>query len=205
MDQSLNHIQQVYFIGIGGIGMSALALWFYFQNKQIAGYDKNFTEITDELSNKGIIIHSEDEISYIPEIFLKNKKNTLIVYTPAIPKEHKQLSFFVKNKYWILKRAQVLGLITKNKITIAVAGTHGKTTTCAIISHIIYKSNLNFTTLLGGISSNFNTNFITNRKSKSPEIIIIEADEYDRSFLNLTPDIAIITSIESDHLDIYRK
>ncbi len=202
MKKSLAHIKQVYFIGIGGIGMSALALWFKYHKYRVAGYDKIPSSITDQLLEKNITIHFQDNVNLIPTRYLSEKESTLIIYTPAIAKEHEELNFFIENNYWILKRAQVLGLITKEKFTIAVAGTHGKTTTSSMIAHILIEAGFNCTAFVGGIPRNFNTNLLV-RESKNRQVVVIEADEYDRSFLKLNPDIAIIIAIEADHLDIY--
>ena len=188
----------VYFIGIGGIGMSALARYFHANKKQVAGYDKTQTEITDSLVALGIDIHFEDNIERIDSIFL-NPKKTLVVYTPAIPKNHSELNYFQTNNFKILKRSEVLGLITENTFCLAVAGTHGKTTTTSILGHLMNECNVPVTAFLGGISENYNSNLILN----GTEVSVVEADEFDRSFLTLSPDLACITSMDADHLDIY--
>lgn len=195
---NLNSIHNIYFIGIGGIGMSALARYFVACNKHVAGYDRTQTEITNKLDKLGIKIHFEDSVSNIETHFL-NPKNTLIVYTPAIPKSHKELSYFVNNDFQVLKRSQVLGLITKNKTCIAIAGTHGKTTTTSILGHLLKECNVEVTAFLGGISENYNSNLIL----QGNKVFVVEADEFDRSFLTLSPDYACITSMDADHLDIY--
>lgn len=194
----LEKYKNIYFLGIGGIGMSSLALYFIDKQKSVGGYDKVKSSITKQLSLKGSVINYEDSKANIPNNFL-NKEETLVVYTPAIPKSNKQFVFFRQSSFKILKRSELLGILSKNKFCIAVAGTHGKTTTASILSHILLENNIKFTSFIGGISENYNTNFIQN----GDEIILVEADEFDRSFLTLYPDIACITSIDPDHLDIY--
>ena len=188
----------VYFIGIGGIGMSALAKYFHANKKYVAGYDKTSTEITDSLVALGIDIHFEDAVKHIPSSFL-NADETLVVYTPAIHSGHTELEYFRSNGYQVLKRSQVLGLITEHTFCLAVAGTHGKTTTTSILGHLMYECNVPVTAFLGGISENYNSNLII----KGTEVTVVEADEFDRSFLTLSPDMACITSMDADHLDIY--
>ncbi|ULC60394.1 UDP-N-acetylmuramate--L-alanine ligase [Flaviramulus sp. BrNp1-15] len=195
---NLNSIHNIYFIGIGGIGMSALARYFHANKKHIAGYDKTQTELTDSLENLGIKVHFEDAVSNIETKFL-NLENTLIVYTPAIPQAHKELAYFKNNGFNILKRSQILGLITENTFCLAVAGTHGKTTTTSILGHLMNECNVPLTAFLGGISENYNSNLILN----GTDVSVVEADEFDRSFLTLSPDMACITSMDADHLDIY--
>ena len=197
---NLDEIHRVYFIGIGGIGMSAIARYFCANGKQVAGYDKTPSAITESLIELGAEIHFEDSISLIPEAF-KNKENALVVYTPAVPKGHKELSFFLDTDFITIKRAQVLGEITKNTFCLGVAGTHGKTTTSAILGHIMKVCGTEATSFLGGITENYNSNLILG----SDKISVVEADEFDRSFLQLSPDIACVTSMDSDHLDIYGK
>lgn len=194
----LENYKHIYFLGIGGIGMSSLALYVLNENKVVGGYDKVKSEITDTLINQGATINFNDEFKIIPKSFL-DKENTLIVYTPAIPLSNKQFVFFKKSGFTIIKRSELLGEISRDKFCIAIAGTHGKTTTSSILSHILFDNNLNFTSFVGGISENYNTNFIQNGN----EIILVEADEFDRSFLTLNPNIACVTSIDADHLDIY--
>tara|TARA_R110001632_G_scaffold18712_24_gene57743 strand:+ start:4194 stop:5540 length:1347 start_codon:yes stop_codon:yes gene_type:complete len=193
---NLKEIHNVYFVGIGGIGMSALARYFCKTGKQVAGYDKTPTKITADLEKLGIQIHFDDSIESIPEIYT-NKTNTLVVFTPAIPKNHSGLNSFISGGFQVLKRAEVLGLITKNTFCFAVAGTHGKTTTSSILGHIMQPYNA--TSFLGGISENYHSNLILG----GDEISVVEADEFDRSFLQLSPNIACITSMDADHLDIY--
>ncbi len=200
MNRDLKDIQNIYFIGIGGIGMSALARYFNFLGKNVAGYDKTETQITIGLEELGVRIHFEDDINAIPELFL-NVEKTLIIYTPAIPKEHKELNYFIGQGFSIKKRAEVLGVITKETYTLAVAGTHGKTTTTAILAHLLKESGVKVTAFLGGISENYNSNLLL----EGNEVVVVEADEFDRSFLQLYPDIAAITSMDADHLDIYEK
>lgn len=192
----IKEIHNVYFIGIGGIGMSALARYFSKIGKHVAGYDKTITEITSNLQKNGIQIHFNDSVVSIPKKF-QNKKNTLVVFTPAVSSDHSELNFFIEQGFQIMKRAEVLGLITKNTFCFAVAGTHGKTTTSAILGHVMqpYKA----TSFLGGISENYHSNLIFGAE----EISVVEADEFDQSFLQLSPNIACITSMDADHLDVY--
>jgi len=194
----LENIHNVYFIGIGGIGMSAIANYFNCNGKNVAGFDKTSTEITNSLQNAGVQIRFEDSVELIPNEF-KNNKNTLVVYTPAIPKNNSELEYFKRNNFKVLKRSEILGEITKNTFCFAVAGTHGKTTTSAILGHVLKESHVNATSFLGGISENYNSNLILG----GSEISVVEADEFDRSFLKLYPTIACITSMDADHLDIY--
>ena len=193
---NLNAIHKVYFIGIGGIGMSAIAHYFASNGKQVAGYDKTPSQITRALEVKGIEIHFEDALDKIPISFFK-KEETLIVYTPAIPENHVELNYFIEHNFIVLKRAEILGMITETTFCLAVAGTHGKTTTSSILGHIM--AQVGATSFLGGIAENYNSNLILG----DDNISVVEADEYDRSFLQLSPDIACITSMDADHLDIY--
>ncbi len=194
---NLNQIQNVYFIGIGGIGMSALARYFKAIGKNVAGYDKTETELTKELNQLGIAIHFEDKIDLIPKDYYV--ENTLVIITPAVPKTHSQWNYFLERDYELKKRSEVLGIITKDTFCFAVAGTHGKTTTSSILGHILYESGADVTAFIGGIVENYNSNLIGNGKT----ITVVEADEFDRSFLHLHPDIACVTSMDADHLDIY--
>lgn len=194
----LKNIHNVYFIGIGGIGMSALARYFHEIGKNVAGYDKTPTNITSTLSELGIDIHFKDDVTLINES-LKNKNNTLVVYTPAVQVSHEELVYFKLNDFIIKKRAEVLGLITENTFCFAVAGTHGKTTTSSILGHLLKVCNADMTAFLGGITENYHSNLIVN----GSKISVVEADEFDRSFLQLSPDVACITSMDADHLDIY--
>lgn len=195
---NLNTVHNVYFIGIGGIGMSALARYFFANKKSVAGYDKTQTEITRGLIGLGIDVHFEDSISSIKPEFL-NPENTLIVYTPAVPKNHEELSYFRLNDFNVLKRSEVLGVITENTFCFAIAGTHGKTTTTSILGYLMDQCNVPVTAFLGGISENYNSNLILN----GTDVSVVEADEFDRSFLTLSPNMACITSMDADHLDIY--
>ena len=178
--------------------MSALARYFKMQGKAVFGYDKTSTDLTDELISEGISVTFVDAISEIQKDVIL-KENTLIVYTPAIPKGNKILNYFFDENFEIVKRAQLLGEVSKNTLCLAVAGTHGKTTTSAILGHLLAECNMPVTAFLGGIAENYNSNFIY----KGSEITVVEADEFDRSFLQLRPDIACITSMDADHLDIY--
>ncbi|WP_306353730.1 UDP-N-acetylmuramate--L-alanine ligase [Flavobacterium sp. '19STA2R22 D10 B1'] len=194
---NLNQIHNVYFIGIGGIGMSALARYFKNMGKQVAGYDKTPTTLTRELTESGITIHYEDNIDLIPADFYI--ENTLVIITPAVPKAHAEWNYFIERDFEIKKRAEVLGIITKDTFCFAVAGTHGKTTTSSILGHILYESGVDVTAFMGGIVENYNSNLIGDGKT----VTVVEADEFDRSFLHLHPNIACITSMDADHLDIY--
>ncbi|HPD95527.1 MAG TPA: UDP-N-acetylmuramate--L-alanine ligase [Tenuifilaceae bacterium] len=191
---------RIYFIGIGGIGMSALARYFLLHNRQVAGYDKTPSGITANLTNEGAEIHYSDDITLVPDYF-KNSSETLVVYTPAIPSNHSELNYFITNNFRVVKRAQALGVIASVKQTIAVAGTHGKTTTTTLLTHLLANSSVGCDAFLGGISRNFNSNLVLSNKGNN--LLVVEADEYDRSFLSLNPTLAIITSVDADHLDIY--
>ena len=195
---NLKDIHNIYFIGIGGIGMSALARYFHANNKHVVGYDKTQSEITSSLMELGVDIHFSDSIGNIKSEFLKIE-NTLVVYTPEIPKNHEELIYFQNNGFNVLKRSQVLGIITENTFCLAVAGTHGKTTTTSILGHLMNVCDIPLTAFLGGISENYNSNLILN----GTEVSVVEADEFDRSFLTLSPDFACITSMDADHLDVY--
>ncbi|WP_179318072.1 UDP-N-acetylmuramate--L-alanine ligase [Winogradskyella helgolandensis] len=195
---NFNNLNNVYFIGIGGIGMSAIARYFVANGMHVAGYDKTPTDITNSLEDLGVEIHFEDNIEKVSSLFL-NPENTLVVYTPAIPKGHSEFDYFKANNFNVLKRSSVLGEITKQTICLAVAGTHGKTTTTSILGHLLNECNAPVTAFLGGISENYNSNLIIN----GTDVTVVEADEFDRSFLTLSPDLACITSMDADHLDIY--
>lgn len=210
----MKNITHIYFLGIGGIGMSALARYFNAMGKSVSGYDKTPTKLTDELIAEGIDIHFEDNVDLIGEgfrsQFLDMKSKILIVYTPAVPKHHSEYVFFNSNGFNIKKRAEVLGLITESSRTVAIAGTHGKTTTSSLVAHILKVAGLDPSAFLGGITQNYKTNLLlsanlkgNNEKSVSDNLIVVEADEYDRSFLTLHPEIGVITSVDADHLDIY--
>jgi UDP-N-acetylmuramate--alanine ligase len=189
----LENIKKVFFLGIGGIGMSAIARYFLMQKCEVFGYDKTSTVLTDELVEEGMKIHFDDNINNIPENI------DLVIYTPAIPKNNKEYNFILNQKMPMFKRSQVLGLLSKSLKTIAIAGTHGKTTTSTITAHLLREGGIDCTAFLGGISKNFDSNFVYG----TSEYVVVEADEYDRSFLQLYPTYAGILSMDADHLDIY--
>lgn len=189
---NLNNIQRIYFLGIGGIGMSALARYFNLHGKTVSGYDKTPTSLTSELQKEGINITFEDSLQTL------DTNAELVIFTPAIPKDHLQYNWYLKNNYTVLKRAQILGLAANSMFNISVAGSHGKTSTSSIVAHILKTANKSVAAFLGGICINFNSNFLDGN-----EYAVAEADEFDRSFLNLEPNIALITSVDTDHLDIY--
>lgn len=193
-----------YFLGVGGIGMSALARYFNHYKKKIIGYDKTSTALTTQLEEEGISCHFKEEVGLLKDILqLFKKEEVLIVYTPAVPKEHAEYQYLLENNYIILKRSQVLGEITKQFKTIAIAGTHGKTTTTTLVTHLLKSAGINCFSFMGGISKNYNTNLLLGEITDKETYIVVEADEYDRSFLTLHPQIAVITSVDADHLDIY--
>ena len=192
-------MNSVYFIGAGGIGMSAIARYYIKQGKFVAGYDKTPSKLTDQLIREGMHIHFEDNVNLIPEE-CRNAKDTLVIYTPAIPDTHTEFQYFTKQGFDIQKRAQVLGTLTKEHKGLCVAGTHGKTTTSTMCAHIMHNSHLDCNAFLGGISKNYGTNYILSDKS---DYVVIEADEFDRSFHWLRPWMSVITSSDPDHLDIY--
>ncbi|MFT3933277.1 MAG: UDP-N-acetylmuramate--L-alanine ligase [Chitinophagaceae bacterium] len=189
----LDEIKKIYFIGIGGIGMSALARYFLSRGCKVSGYDKTSTALTKKLEEEGMAIHYTDDVSLAP------KDVELVVYTPAIPKDHQEMNWYKANGFELAKRSEVLGIISKSSFNICVGGTHGKTTTTTMIAHLLRDTGYGCNAFLGGISVNYNTNFWSNERN----VCVIEADEYDRSFLQLSPDIAIISSMDPDHLDIY--
>lgn len=191
--KNLKDLKKIYFIGIGGIGMSALARYFKAEGAEVSGYDKTPTALTAELQNEGIAVTFEDEPGQYP------KEVDLVVYTPAIPKDHKGFNFYKDGGYELKKRSEVLGLLSANKFTIAVAGSHGKTTVSAMIAHILTHSGFGCSAFLGGIAVNYNSNYIQG----SNDVLVIEADEFDRSFHRLAPDMAVITAVDTDHLDVY--
>lgn len=195
----LSKINRVYFVGIGGIGMSALARYFAKRGCVVCGYDKTRTNLTITLENEGILISYLDEESVIPVCFAENHPDTLVVYTPAIPKNSNILNHFKNNGFNPKKRSEVLGIISKGMYCIAVAGTHGKTTTSSMLAHLLKDTGFDCTAFLGGITSNYNSNVLFGKNN----VVVIEADEYDRSFLTLHPDVAVVTSMDADHLDIY--
>ena len=190
---NINTIHKIYFIGIGGIGMSALARYFLFHGKEVSGYDKTETALTKELIKEGIPVHYEDNVDLAP------KDAELVVYTPAIPHDHSELAYYKAHDYFIFKRSDVLGMVTSSSFNICVAGTHGKTTVSTMIAHVLRNSDFGCNAFLGGIAVNYNTNFWRHQRN----VCVVEADEYDRSFLKLNPDVAVITSMDPDHLDIY--
>ena len=195
----IKDIKAVYLVGAGGIGMSAIARYFLSKKLVVAGYDKTPSNLTHELEKEGMLIHYEENVDLIPEA-CKDAKNTLVVYTPAIPAEHKELVYFRENGFTIEKRAQVLGTLTRTHKGLCVAGTHGKTSTSTMCAHIMHQSHLDCNAFLGGISKNYGTNYILSDKS---DFVVIEADEFDRSFHWLRPWMSVITSTDPDHLDIY--
>ena len=195
----LKEIRAVYFLGAGGIGMSALVRFFLKQGMFVAGYDRTPSELTSKLVEEGALLHFEENTELIPEI-CRNASHTLVIYTPAIPSDHKEWAMFRDNGFTIKKRAEVLGLITKDMLGICAAGTHGKTTTSTMTAHLLKQSHVDCNAFLGGISKNYGSNLILADKSN---YVVIEADEYDRSFLHLEPYVAAITSADPDHLDIY--
>ena len=196
---NINTIKSVYFIGAGGIGMSALVRYFLSKGKEVAGYDRTQSELTEELIKEGANIHYKENISLIPDS-CKIKKDTLVIFTPAIPQTHKEFTYFKENGFEILKRAQVLGMITTTEKGLCVAGTHGKTTTSTLTAHLLHQSHIGCNAFLGGISKNYKTNLLL---SETSNYVVIEADEFDRSFHWLTPFATVITATDSDHLDIY--
>lgn len=195
----IEDIKSVYLIGIGGIGMSALARYFKSLGKAVGGYDRTATILTGELQAEGIDVHYTDDVSAVASCF-KDKGTTLVVYTPAIPANHSEYAFFIKGGFTVMKRAEVLGLITRSRDGICVAGTHGKTTTSGLVAHILRSSSVGCSAFLGGITNNYNTNYWSHAESP---YVVVEADEFDRSFLHLSPHLALITSMDADHLDIY--
>ena len=195
----LKDIKSVYFLGAGGIGMSALVRYFLSEGKFVAGYDRTPSDLTDKLIEEGAVLHFEENLELIPEE-CKDPDTTLVVYTPAIPADHKEWELFGNGRFTVKKRAEVLGIITKGKLGVCAAGTHGKTTTSTMTAHLMHSSHVDCAAFLGGISKNYKSNLILTDKS---DYVVIEADEYDRSFLHLEPYIATITSADPDHLDIY--
>ena len=189
----LNDIKAVYFIGVGGIGMSALARYFNEKGVKVSGYDKTVTPLTTQLEEEGIEVHYKDDVEIIP------KDVQLVVYTPAIPKEHQGYQFYLQNRYSVVKRSDVLQIITQSSLNICVAGTHGKTTISTITGHLLRHTGFGCNAFLGGIAVNYNSNFW----SSDNNVCVVEADEYDRSFHKLSPDVAVITAMDADHLDIY--
>ena len=195
----IDTLQSIYFIGAGGIGMSALERYFLSRGKVVAGYDRTPSELTAHLVAEGAQIHFEENVELIPEA-CKNPETTMVVYTPAVPATHKELRYFVEHGFEIHKRAQVLGAITRSSRGLCVAGTHGKTTTSTMTAHLLHQSHVGCTAFLGGISQNYGTNLLLSRES---DLVVIEADEFDRSFHHLSPYMAVVTATDPDHLDIY--
>lgn len=197
---NIAEIKSVYFVGIGGIGMSAIARWFKQRGVKVAGYDKVKTPLTTELEHEDIWIHYEDKLSDVPKMFLE-PENTLIIYTPAIPASHGELTHFMKKKFEVKKRSEVLGIISKGHYCIAVGGTHGKTTTSSMVAHILNQTQKGCSAFIGGIMTNYETNLLVG-SADAP--VVVEADEFDRSFHRLSPNYAVVTSVDPDHLDIYQ-
>ena len=196
----MTEIKAVYFVGIGGIGMSAIARYFLSRGMVVAGYDKTPSDLTEQLRQEGALVHYEDNVALIPDECL-DKESTLVVYTPAIhPSEHSELAFFLQQGFEVQKRAQVLGTLTRSLKGLCVAGTHGKTTTSSMTAHLLHQSHVDCNAFLGGITKNYGTNYILSDKSP---FVVIEADEFDRSFHHLTPYASVITATDADHLDIY--
>ncbi|HZI26476.1 MAG TPA: UDP-N-acetylmuramate--L-alanine ligase [Chryseolinea sp.] len=199
----LEDYDNIYFLGIGGIGMSALGRWFLKKGLTVSGYDRTSTTLTTELQREGMSIHFEDSVSNIPSEVREQKDRTLVIFTPAIPKNHLEYNHLKDSGYTILKRSEVLGLITKGYKTIAVAGTHGKTTTSSMVAHILKVAGKDMVGFLGGITTNYSSNLVMHGEVNKNTLVVVEADEFDRSFLRLFPEVAIVTSADADHLDIY--
>ncbi|QOI97490.1 MAG: UDP-N-acetylmuramate--L-alanine ligase [Flammeovirgaceae bacterium] len=199
----LENYHNVYFLGIGGIGMSAIARWFLKKGLRVSGYDRTPTSLTAELQQEGMHIHFEDGVENIPSEVRTQKENTLVVFTPAIPKDHAEFNYLKAQGYTIMKRSEVLGLLTRNYKTIAVAGTHGKTTTSSMIAHILKAARANMVGFLGGITTNYESNLVMEGEINANTLVVVEADEFDRSFLRLFPHTGVVTSADADHLDIY--
>jgi len=191
---NLKTVKNIYFLGIGGIGMSALARYFNFEGKLIAGYDRTPSPLTRNLESEGIIIHYDDSVEMIP------KETELVIYTPAIPAENTEFQYLKNSNIPMMKRSEILGAISEDYFTIAIAGTHGKTTITSMVAHILKHNGVAVNAFIGGIANNYNSNLVL---SKNAEVMVVEADEFDRSFLTLHPDLAIISSMDADHLDIY--
>ena len=200
----MDNTKHIYFLGIGGIGMSALARYFHNAGYKVCGYDKTRTVLTGKLEDEGIEISFNDEVASIPAHFLENKENALVVYTPAIPKDNVIYNYFLEKGFTLKKRAEVLGIVTAQTENLSVAGTHGKTTTSCIVATILQYSDKQFSAFLGGISTNLGSNYFY-QKGDSQHLSITEADEFDRSFLHLKPNYSVLTSTDADHLDIYGK
>lgn len=197
---NVNQLHTIYFLGVGGIGMSALARYFLAQGCKVSGYDKTKTKLTEQLCAEGVAIHYEEDENKIPVEIFHQINQAIVVYTPAIPKNHKEWLFLQEKNIKCYKRSEILGFISQKYFTIAVAGTHGKTTTSSMIAHVLNQSGVKCNAFLGGISLNFNSNLLLHPEA---EMVVVEADEFDRSFLTLTPNIAVVTSLDADHLDVY--
>ncbi|HTF17161.1 MAG TPA: Mur ligase family protein, partial [Chryseolinea sp.] len=200
---TLNQYDNIYFLGIGGIGMSALARWFMKKGLRVSGYDRTATALTRELENEGMAVHYDDQVELIPREVIDQPAKTLVIFTPAIPKDHKEHAYLNEHGYTIIKRSEALGLLTKDHFTVAIAGTHGKTTTSSMVAHILYVAGRNMVGFLGGITANYGTNLVMQGDVTKDTLVVVEADEFDRSFLRLFPSIAVVTSADADHLDIY--
>ncbi|MDQ2656085.1 MAG: UDP-N-acetylmuramate--L-alanine ligase [Bacteroidota bacterium] len=200
---TLAKYDSIYFLGIGGIGMSALARWFLRQGLRVAGYDRTATTLTAALEKEGMEVHYQDNVEAIPAKVRDNPEKTLVVFTPAIPNDHREHAYLKEKGFTIMKRSEVLGVISRDYVTIAVAGTHGKTTTSSMVAHLLKTANKSMVAFLGGITTNYESNLVMNGKVSKDTIAVAEADEFDRSFLRLFPRIAIVTSADADHLDIY--
>ena len=196
---NINDIKNIYFIGAGGIGMSALIRYFLEKGKRMAGYDRSPSALTDQLTKEGVSIHYTDDVSLIPDEY-KDRNKTWVIYTPAVPTSHQELTWFRDSGYRLMKRSEVLGMITASMRSLCVAGTHGKTTTSSMTAHLLKQSRIDCNAFLGGILKNYNSNRMYSVHS---DLVVVEADEYDRSFHALTPYMAVITSVDPDHLDIY--
>lgn len=199
----LAQYHHIYFLGIGGIGMSALARWFMHKGVQVSGYDRTPTALTSRLTEEGMSIHFEDSVDLIPSVVRDNPSQTLVIYTPAIPSDHREHAYLRDNGFTIMKRSEVLGLISKDYNTVAVAGTHGKTTTSSMVAHLLKSAGKDMVAFLGGLTANYNSNLVMHGEQGGGTIAVAEADEFDRSFLRLHPKVAIVTSADPDHLDIY--
>ena len=201
---SFEGIHNAYFLGIGGIGMSALARWFQHEGMTVSGYDRTPSPLTDQLVAEGMVVNFEDEEAAIPDSIKLDPSQAIIIWTPAIPKDSVQLNYFQERGFQLKKRSEILGMVTSSYYTIAVAGTHGKTTTSSLLAHILKSAGKPVAAFLGGITQNYQSNLILGTKnSKEPTLVVVEADEFDRSFLRLHPNEAIVTSADPDHLDIY--
>lgn len=202
---TLDQFKYIYFLGIGGIGMSALARWFGVNGYTVAGYDKTPSALTQALEAEGMVIHFTEDVDQIPAPFRENPAQTLVIYTPAVPKTHAEYIYLTEQGFVLQKRSQVLGLLAGQMKTVAIAGTHGKTTTSSMVAHILRHAGVNCAAFLGGITNNYGTNFLLNEPSDDLKsvVCVVEADEFDRSFLTLFPQLAVVTSTDADHLDIY--